>query len=164
MKSGNGRCHHTLILSPWQIALESVERLVHYCKSPTTALEAMLVLLPLHVKKEAMTNAIRLSQPNRFLLVDLEYHQRVLQGEVYSIQECASILLEKGMKEVTVNIMLDIQATIMEYINTLKTLVRGNQVNIAWVSGHVCIEGNKTADKLTKAGAFPLIFRPRVGA
>ncbi|XP_026333703.1 uncharacterized protein LOC113240584 [Hyposmocoma kahamanoa] len=100
-------------------------------------------------------------------------YSSIFQAEVYAIITCADLNLKRGYFDKHIYINSYSQAAlhalasvtqtsriIDNCVNILNTLGESNIVVLRWVPGHSDIEGNESADELTKAGAREAFIGP----
>jgi ribonuclease HI len=106
--------------------------------------------------------------------ISMEDFNSVFQAEVFAIQKCTSILLQKNTTNKKVIIHSDSQAAlkairsnvitskvVKETVNGLKNLSANNKVNLRWIPAHSGYEGNEIADECAKKGTLTRMKRSR---
>ena len=97
----------------------------------------------------------------------------IYQAELYALDRCLQINIDRKYRSKEIVIMTDSQAAIKAlsaYTTTsqlvwecrgkLNTLAHDNKVTLVWVPGHVGVEGNEKADQLAKEGATATFIGP----
>jgi ribonuclease HI len=105
-------------------------------------------------------------RPGTEIQVSLGSLTTIFQAEVYAIELCAVMLLERQTASKTIRIFSDSQAalkaldsglcvsrTVWSCRERLNDLGARNSVTLVWIPGHTGLEGNERADALAKAGA-----------
>jgi ribonuclease HI/Fe2+ transport system protein FeoA len=90
----------------------------------------------------------------------------IFQAEVFAINKCAEINLDRSLRNQHIYINSDSQAALLALrspesnsklvqncINSLNALANAYKVTLRWVPGHSDIDGNEKADKLARKGA-----------
>ena len=90
----------------------------------------------------------------------------IFQAEVYAIDRCVQLNLDRNYTNCNIAIMSDSRAAIMaldshvissrlvwECLLKLKQLSERNRVQLCWIPSHIGIEGNEMADSLARKGA-----------
>ncbi|XP_039303505.1 uncharacterized protein LOC120357389 [Solenopsis invicta] len=113
---------------------------------------------------------VDISGPNCRLSISLGKTPSVFQAEVYAINSCVSINLNKDLKGATLDILTDSRAALRAHtcdsflvwdcITNLMHLAGDNQVTLWWIPRYEGIKGNVEADKLAKKGASTLPIGP----
>ena len=119
---------------------------------------------------------IGITGPQTRISESLGKYPSIFQAEILAIERCASINLENGIRNKSINIFTDSQAAIgalksytvnhkcvLSCIETLNTLGLDNKITIGWVPGHKGVRGNEIVDKLAKHGATTPFEGPEPG-
>ena len=97
----------------------------------------------------------------------------ILQAEIYAIERCVQLILDRNYRKQEITILSDSQAAlkainsvsinsklVKECIEKLNKLAKENKVLLHWVPAHQGIEGNEKANNLARKGANTPLTEP----
>ena len=112
-------------------------------------------------------------RPGTETQISLGSFTTIFQAEVYAIELCAVMLMERQAANKTIRIFSDSQAalkaldsgfcvsrTVWSCRKKLNDLGACNSVTLVWIPRHTGLEGNERVDALAKAGAEAEFIRP----